>query len=188
VIFKVLAGVVALLAVAMAAWIWLERQPIEWTGLPDAEVHKAVAVRDTVSETALKLAQELQPGDIEDFGKVPAVRRATINRKLWYGISLRTIDHEVYFPADEGSAILLEWKKIEGCLRTKQPQTLTYNATLKDSASDVWSFGVVLPRDTLETATLGSEVWFRYKNNNVKFRYIRANEVERLNPANCTTG
>jgi hypothetical protein len=186
--FRVLASVVGLLVVAVAAWLaWPTSGATQWTTVPGAEVHKAVVVRATASDDAPKLPKELHPGDIEDFGKVPAVRMATIDRRRWYGISLNSIDQEVYFPSEEGSTILLEWKAIEGCLRTKQTQTPTYNATLKDRAADVWPFGVVLPRDSLETAAAAGDVWYRYKNNNRRFRYVRTGDVERLSAANCPT-
>jgi hypothetical protein len=159
---------------------------ISWVQIPNAEIHGKVTVRATWSDSAPKLARELSPGDIEDFGKNPAVRKATIDRKGWYGISLRNLDNEIYLAEADASSALVEWKKIAGCLRATQPQTEAFTATLKQPALDYYPVGFI-PMTELQTATLADVIWFRFKNNDSKFRYLSSSRVERLGPENCPT-
>jgi hypothetical protein len=160
-----------------------------WVEVPNAEIHKNVAVRTAPSDTASVL-RELNPGDIGDFGNSPSVRKTTVDRKRWYELSLRninTVDNKAYFSEDDAPGALVEWRKIEGCLRTKQPQTSVFTAALKEPL-DFYPLGVSLPLTQLQTATVGDGIWFRYRNDSSSFRYVPTNQVEKLNSENCPTG
>jgi hypothetical protein len=194
---RVLAGLIGFLVLSavLAPIVWYRLdllasvfgsgRPIGWTEIPNVEIHRRVAVRQTWSDTAPKLARELSPGDVEDFGNSPPVRSAILDRKRWYGISLRNLDNEVYLSEADASGALAQWKKIDGCLKAKQPETEVFRATLNGSPISVYSLGAFIPMSELQTATLDDVVWFRFRYNDSKFRYLSTAKVEWLGPANC---
>lgn len=160
------------------------RGSIDWATVSTMEIHRDVAIRAAPSDSEPKLARELHPGDIEDFGKDPPAQKATINHKQWYRISLRNLDSDVYLAETDTVGSLVEWVKVSGCLRAMGPQTKTFRATLNDPAVDTYPVGVIAMTE-LQAATVVDVKWFRFRNNDSKLRYVRGADVEKLDPANC---